>query len=302
MSLSQARFLLLIGVALLLVVSCTKEVAIPIQPYQSKLSIQCLITPGKAATVNLYRTVPFFDTDILPTDLFIRTAAVSISTIEGIDLLSVDSIWNPFRCYFEYFYKGKTLIEPSKTYTLSIVYDGATYTSTATTNRRIVQIDSVTYSPKFKDLYGEHEGIQLHFNDPAGQGEYYRFNMGRTFTILDTIFGPGKTFSACSLGKNTWLQEIGRTIYSDKDIDGSSFTITVEPTYKHKKGQVGFVRLQTMDKAAFDFYDQFDRQKLAQYNPFVEPVFILPGQFGTHAFGVFGTYVVSDSIRFEYPE
>ncbi len=43
------------------------------------------------------------------------------------------------------------------------------------------------------------------------------------------------------------------------------------------------------------------RQKLAQYNPFVEPVFIIPGQF-KDAIGVFGAYAVSDSVLFVYPE
>jgi len=60
--------------------------------------------------------------------------------------------------------------------------------------------------------------------------------------------------------------------------------------------------LQTVDKNVFNFYDNLDRQKLAQYNPFVEPVFIVPGQFEGKAIGVFGAYAVSDSALFVYPE
>lgn len=165
-----------------------------------------------------------------------------------------------------------------------------------------MQLDSVTYTAKFKDLYGEHEGIQLHFRDPSGKGEFYRFDMGRTFAPTDSIIGVGRVLSECALGKTTWLPEIGRSIYPDKDADGETFILTIEPTYKHKKGQVGFVRLQSMDEATYQFYDQYDRQKLAQFNPFVEPVFILPGQFGERAVGFFGAYALSDSLRFEYPE
>ncbi|MEO6406376.1 MAG: hypothetical protein ABIY51_00165 [Ferruginibacter sp.] len=56
-----------------------------------------------------------------------------------------------------------------------------------------------------------------------------------------------------------------------------------------------------VDKNIFNFYDNLDRQKLAQFNPFVEPVFIIPGQF-KDAIGVFGAYAVSDSVLFVYPE
>ena len=302
MQLSKIKYLLATSVVMVIVAACTKDVSIPVQPYDSKLSIQCLITPGNTPKAYLYRSVPFFDADVLPADLFVRSATVIISSPEGAETWQPDSSWNAFRCYYEYFFSGQIPVTANKTYTLSILYNGETYAANTVTDRRIVPLDSVTYVPKFKDLYGEHEGIVLHFKDPAGVGDYYRFDMGRTFTPIDTVFGPNKEVSPCALGKTNWLQEIGRTIYTDKDIDGESYTITIEPTYKHKKGQVGYVRLQSMDKAAYTFYDQFDRQKLSQSNPFVEPVFILPGQFGAKAFGVFGAYVVSDSLRFVYPE
>jgi hypothetical protein len=108
--------------------------------------------------------------------------------------------------------------------------------------------------------------------------------------------------SECSLGKTTWLPEIGRSIYPDSGADAEPFTLTIEPTYKHKKDQIGYVRLQSMDEATYKFFEQYDRQKLAQYNPFVEPVFIVPGQFGERALGVFGAYAVSDSLGFVFPE
>lgn len=282
--------------------ACSKDVNIAVQPYGSKLSIQGLITPGQMPKVYLYRTVAFFDPNVLPADLFVRDATVTLTTPEGSEILLPDSSWNAYRCHYEYHYSGSTPIKTGKTYTLSVVWNGATYSATAATIQRAVQPDSVTYVQKFKDLYGEHEGVVLYFKDPVGTGEYYRFAMGRTFAPTDTIFGTGKEFSACALGQTTWIEEIGRSIYPDQNADGTTFVITVEPAYKHKAGQVGYVRLQTMDKATYEFFDQFDRQKLAQYNPFVEPVFITPGQFGAGVIGVFSAYAVSDSIPFVYPE
>ena len=296
------NFLFAVTVIAIVFAACSKDISIPIQPYESKLSFQCLITPGKLPTAYVYRTVPFFDPNVLPVDLFLRQAIVTLSSPDGVEVLLQDSAWNATLCYYEYFFAGKTPVQVDKTYTLSVGFKGETYVATAITDRRVVQLDSITYTPKFKDLYGEHEGIQLHFKDPAGKGDYYRFDMGRTFGPMDTIFGVGKVVSECSLGKTTWVQELGRSIYPDQKGDGTDFTLTVEPTYKHKLGQVGYVRLQTMDKAAYEFYDQFDRQKLSQLNPFVEPVFVQPGQFGSKVFGVFGAYTLSDSLRFVYPE
>lgn len=287
---------------LVVLAACTKDVSIVPLPYDKKFSIQCLITPGVLPKAYVYSTVPFFDKNVLPADLFVKNAAVKISSPDGSQTLLPDSSWNPVVCHMEYFYKGNAPIEAGKTYTLKIGIGAENFTATAATDRRVVQLDSVTYTPKFKDLYGEHEGIQLHFKDPVGKGDFYRFDMGRTFEPMDTIFGVGKVISECSLGKTTWVEEIGRSIYPDKDADGSAFTLTIEPTFKHAKGKIGYVRLQSMDAAAHAFYDQFDRQKLAQFNPFVEPVFIVPGQFGERAFGVFGAFAVSDSLKFVYPE
>lgn len=75
----------------------------------------------------------------------------------------------------------------------------------------------------------------------------------------------------------------------------------IEPNYSHKKGDSTYIKLESVDRNIFNFYDNLDRQKLAQYNPFVEPVFSIPGQF-TKAVGVFGAYTVSDSVLFVYPE
>ncbi len=296
------KYWLAVIVALTAFAACTKDVNISPQAYEGKLSIQSLITPGKAPTAYVYRTIPFFDPNVLPSDLFVRNAVVTLSSDEGTEVLRPDSMLNPALCYYEYFYVGKIPVKVNKTYKLAITYQGVNLSATAITDRRIVQLDSVTYAPQFKDLYGEHEGIVLHFKDPIGKGDYYRFAMGRTFGPKDTILGVGKVISQCALGKTTWLQEIGRTIYTDQNGDGTAFTITIEPTFKHKEGQIGYVRLQSLDQSTYVFYDQYDRQKLAQFNPFVEPVFIKPGQFGTRAIGVFGPYAVSDSIRFVYPE
>jgi hypothetical protein len=280
--------------------ACEKNITVNQLPYESKLSITSLITPGQIPKVYLYRTVPYFDPRQLAGQLFVRTAVVAINSLNGNIDFTIDSSYNVVRCDYDYYYKGSRLIEANMVYTLNIQYNGQTYTATATTDQRKINIDSIGYVTAYKDVYGEHEGVVLHFKDLPGQGDSYRFEMRRI--IPDTVIAAGNgAISYCSIGKQNYVTEIGRTVYSDKYVDGQDMTFVFEPAFLHSQGQVAYIQMQSIDKNMFDFYDQLDRQKLAQYNPFVEPVFLQPLQFA-NAIGVFGAYALSDSVRFVYPE
>ena len=82
-------------------------------------------------------------------------------------------------CKYTYFYRGKIAAERNKTYTLEIIDGGKTYTATTTTSLTPVTIDKVSYTPAFKDLYGEHEGVITYFTDNPSEENYYRFEMTR---------------------------------------------------------------------------------------------------------------------------
>jgi hypothetical protein len=154
----------------------------------------------------------------------------------------------------------------------------------------------------FKDLYGEHEGVVVHYTDPSNLGQYYRYDMMRMVDSSNykvNLSSSGK--SACLTNLKVEANEIGRTIYTDQNSNGQNSNITFEPAYKHKTDDTTYIKLQVMDKNAFDYYDQLDRQKLAQFNPFVEPSYLKPTQF-KDAFGCFGAYSISDSVLFVYPE
>ncbi len=289
-----------LGWGFLFLVSCTKDISIPQIPYEGKISIQSLITPDSLPKVYVSRAVPFFDTRVSVSQLVRRDVTVSIT--DGSEKISfvLDSVFNVPTCEYFVFWRGNKKIQANKTYTLSVIDKSLTYTAEATTNQVVVPIDSVTYTKKFTDVYGDHEGVILNFKDNLGIESYYRYQMDRV--IPDSVVNPGNVLSPCSVGKNNPVQELGRTIYPDANLDGQPFTIVFEPTYKHKKGQEAYVRLQIMDKNTYKFYDNLDRSKLNQYNPFVEPVFVTQGQFGDKAIGVFGAYSVSQPIHFVYPE
>ncbi len=293
-------FFIILVTGIFIFSGCEKTITIKQQPYQTKLSIQALITPNQKTQIYLNRTVPYFDPKVNTRELTIDNAAVSLNDGTSTFTLSFDSLYNFHYCHFDYFYSSPKVIQSNKIYTLVVIYNGVTYTATATTNQFKSAVTSTGYTPKFKDLYGEHEGVIVGYTDKPGIGDYYRYEMGRQ--IDSSVKSVNAVKSSCTFGQKYYVKEIGRTIYPDKDVDGLALTFVFEPNYSHKKNDTAYIMLQTVDKNISTFYDNLDRQKLAQFNPFVEPVFIVPGQFGDKAIGVFGAYAVSDSVLFVYPE
>lgn len=295
----KSVILIAVTTCLIVFISCEKTISIKQQPYQSKLSIQGLITPNQKPQIYLNRTVPYFDPKVNTRELTVDNAAVTLNDGTITYSLNFDSAYNYHYCRYDYFYSNSQNILANKTYTLSIVFNGITYSAQATTNQSKVPVASTSYVQIFKDLYGEHEGVIVGYTDKPGEENYYRYEMSR---IIDSsVKSVDAVKSSCTFGQKYAVKEIGRSIYSDKNVDGLALTFTFEPNYSHKLNDTAYIRLQTVDKNIYNFYDNLDRQKLAQYNPFVEPVFISPGQF-KDAIGVFGAYVVSDSVLFVYPE
>lgn len=285
----------------ILVVSCEKEITIQQQPYTSKLSIQCLITPGAIPRLYLNKTMPYLSPAVPNRKMFVTNATVTLKSASASDVMEPDSVFEKFYGSYLYFYKGTKKIQPGTQYTLDIQYSGESYTATAKTDQPVINLDSVTYVQNFKDVYGEHEGVVFHLKDDPATANYYRYEMHRMADTA-TYWGENKFKSPILKGNETTrVSEIGRTIFSDASFSGGNFSFAIEPVFKHKKGDTTYVFLQVCDKNMFDFYDQLDKQMLAQKNPFVEPVFFVPQQF-PNAFGVFGSYALSDSVLFVYPE
>ena len=263
--------------------------------------IECILYPGKVPQLFLSTSTPFFSNSSTPQQLFARGAQVSIIGPAGTDSLAADSSFDNFRCRWNLFYRGNIQAQVGGTYNLSVTYAGKTYTATTTISQSQVQIQNSGYVYNFHDIYGDHEGVVVSFTDAAGSGNNYRYQMSRM--IDSSVYGAsnlGAIHSTCTNGNSFYVREIGRSVYSDKNLDGQSITITVEPAYTHQQDDTGYVFIQSIDTASAQFYDELDKQKLAMYNPFIEPVFIKSHING--CLGVFGSAVVSDSVLFVYPE
>lgn len=292
-------FLSVIGIGFIL--SCEKNITVKMPAYNNKVIIQGFIEPDSVPIVYLNKTVPYFDKAVKKDQLMIRNALITIRSNISSDELTLDSAFDKINCQYDYFYKGRLKILPDTKYDLTIISGGKTYTASATTNLLAPRIDSVSYVSNFNDLYGEHEGIVTYFKDVPNQVSRYRYEMVR---LIDTSImkADAKIQRAC-LGKDiTTVAEIGRAVFDDAGKEGKQITIVAEPAYPHKKGTKGQIFIQSMDKNAYEFFSQLDRQKLAELNPFIEPVFLLEGQFGKQAVGFFSAKKNSNPVMFTFPE
>ena len=288
---------------LLLAASCTKEITLPQPDYVGKVSIQGFLEPDSLPILYANRTTPFLSATTTTGDLVIRNAVVKIIGNNATDVLKLDSTYDRIRCQFDYYYKGSIKTILNTDYRLEMTSNNVFYTATTNTTLSKTVVDSVGYTATFNDVYGEHEGVIVYFKDIAGQKNYYRYEQLRPVDTTMKHASIALSISNGCIGKDTVnVLEFGRSVYTDANADGLPLKIVIEPAYTHRKNLKTTVRMQTIDKAMYDFYDQIDKQKLAQYNPFVEPIFLRDGQFGSKAIGFFGCRVRSSGVAFVFPE
>ena len=289
-----------VPVVVLLFQACQKDITIVPLPYDQKLSIECLLMPGTLPKLYLSHSVPYFNLDVTPGTAFVPDGTVIIAGGGTAETLHVDSTYNYFFCRWEPFYIGDIPTQENVTYQLTVESGGKTYTAETTTNVPAAQIDSVTYVFAFNDIYGEHEGVVVDFTDMAGMDNYYRYQMTRDIDTSVTAVGASDHKSECLGDSSATVVEVGRFVYFDRNQDGLPIQFVIEPSYKHKEGTLGYVRLQTLDKSAADFFDNLDRQRKSNANPFIEPVFLQSNI--PDAIGFFGSMNLSEPVPFVFPE
>lgn len=288
----------------LLLLSCQKDVLIqPASSYTSQLFIEGILYPGEVPKVYLSHSPPFFSQEVTPQEIFARDAQVQISSDTGIDQLKIDSTFDKFRCRWIPYYIGSTEIQHGKTYELLISHQGKSYQATTSITQPKIEIEEVEYTPEFYDVYGGHDGVIIRFTDAPGEGNFYRFQMNR---MIDTsryhahaLDGLEKQ-NTCTNGEKFHSVDLGRTIFSDENIDGQQLELYLEVSFEYQKGDTAYVMIQSLDSASAAFFRDLDNQLQAIINPFVEPVFVHSTIEG--AFGVFGSAVRSDSLLFIYPQ
>jgi hypothetical protein len=282
--------------------SCRKDIVLePKSSYPGEVFIESILYPGEEPKVFLSKSAPFFNKEVTPQELFARGADVRIARGAEVDQLLPDSTFDKFRCRWTPFYKGSIPVVYGQTYELTVRYEGEVYTAATTIDQPKVEIDELEYTPLFYDVYGGHDGLIVRMKDAPGPGNFYRFQMDRW---IDTSRYHAHVFDGlvndCTQGEKFLVSDLGRTIFTDENIDGQAMDLFVEVSFEYREGDEAEVYILSLDEKSAAFFQDLDNQLQSILNPFVEPLFIKSAMEG--ALGVFGSAVRSDPVHFVYPQ
>lgn len=222
---------------------------------ESKLAVEGWIEEGDGPQVILSRTIPINDvidsTNVL--DHVIRSAKITVSDGETTEVLRVrndDDRVPPF-VYF-----GSDIIgKAGKTYTLKVVYLNRVLEAT-TSIPKTVPIISATYEKKnVSDTTGY---AFIKFDDPVNEKNYYQ--IATRIDKKEPIFVPAfygnlddekfETHSV-SMQINRGILLFPKTKFTPYFTDGDLI----------------FVKLRTMNKEAFDFWNSWQNEIVNSKNP-----------------------------------
>jgi hypothetical protein len=296
------RTLLILVILIQLVSSCTKEVKIDIPGYSEQLVIDGSIETGGVPLVLLSKTSDIYAATDLQAyiDGFVSGAILTINdgttTVQmdeictdnlppgteayAADLfgIPVSEIANYHICAYTTF-TSPMIGQVGKTYTLTVSFEGKTYTSTTT----ILPPTPLTET-FWKEETG-HPGKGFSWgklSDPAGQSDYYMWEVKylsenfftKTFNpIFDDQFFNGLTFDFPYENPMNW---------DDNSIpEGDRGYFSLNDTL--------VIKLSKMDEKVFDFYKKKYAQLYSAGNPFATPTNI-PTNIKGGALGVWAGF------------
>lgn len=247
---------------------CEEDINLTIVGSDRKIVIEGSIENGKPAQVIVTRNSPLSQTVDFSKILVIDAQVfVSDGTITEPLFLSIDSAAS-----IPFVYEGSAIIGvPGKTYYLTVIADGKTFTAT-TTIPAPVALDSVWWKPQPpEDTLGY---AWAHLSEPPGLGNAYRWYAKR----------PTKD--------RRFLAPFGAS-FDDKFVDGKSFDFayyrgsdpTIDPKVLEEEPQEeqGYfkntdticIKFCTVDYNTNKFYTTFETALQSNGNPFASPATIL---------------------------
>lgn len=256
------KFLILLLFSAFGFVSCEKEITIDLPKETPKIVIEGYIENGKPAIVSITKSAPYFD-PIDSTTLIssmVLNAIVTVSDGTTTEQLQFDTVM----AIPPVVYVGKNVIgEVGKTYYLTVVVDGETYTS-ETTLQNPVAFDSLWFKlAPDNDTIGDLFAIGT---DNGSEYNYYRIFTKNT--TMDYNFVP-----------------IFESVWDDKFFNGKSFTIQLyhgissnisgmfddddDRGMGYKVGDMVITKLCTMDYDSYNFWSAAESEIVYGSNPFM---------------------------------
>ncbi len=224
------KYILFTVVALL--VACEDTIDVDLNSVPPRVVIEAMIGRDSVAKVYLTQTADFNHQGAYPV---VRGAQVTVSDDRGnFEVLQQNA---------EGWYMGTTLRGiASRTYSLSVVYDGTEYTAQSYMPPPVA-IDSLTL---YKTPLADYPFPMIHFKDPAGsENQYYRF-----FVYFNGRRDP----------------EAQEYILPTEHIDGSPIhQLLFTDIYPYRT--IIQVEMQCIDPAVYTFFETLNRNDMSLNNP-----------------------------------
>lgn len=207
-------FLIVFSFFPLAFIGCQQEIEVDLPDYETKLVVEGSIESGKPAMVILSKSIPYFsniDLNYLLNNVFIRDAEVYVTSSDG----------EMERLTFQYCadspvmfaYCGNNIRGKENTsYTLTINYDGQTYTAT-TTIPKTFDLEKLWFSTISEFFNADTmRTIRIQMTDNPAEENYYTFQL---------------KLSCPSFKDRLWTYTVP-IAFDDKSISGITFNYELE--------------------------------------------------------------------------
>jgi len=284
-------------------IQCEKDITVNLPRPANKFVVEGFIEQGEPPYVVLTRNSAYFD-PIDSTSLF--RMIIPDATVTVTDGLITDTLKFKLTQVFPYFrYVGKNIVgEAGKTYTLKIT-KADTIVTAVTTIPSPIAIDSLVFKPE-KRWEGDSVGyVWFYFSDPDTIGNYYR-TFTKTFGLDSTFVHPWASILFDDFVNG---QHVEYPIYrghqsaqgaASADNDNEEEEEEDEnrvPDYLFRRGQRMVMKLCTIDRAHFKFWQSFQQNR--SNSPFSAPSQINSNIQGA-GIGIWGGYGVAlDTLYIE---
>lgn len=238
-------------------ISCNKDDFFKEIEVDSKIVVEGWIEEGDVAQVILSRSIPI-KADIDSTTILnyvIRSAIVTVSDGENEEVLRLRKDNNHIPPFV--YYGSKIIGKVGKEYTLKVEYLSKRLQAVASIPNT-VSISSVTY---VKDSPTDSNGyLFVAFDDPTGQKNFYQIET--RLVRHDSLFIP-------ALYGNLNDDNFVSPKVSVQIFRGKSFSFEDHSEYKSyfEDGDLIYVKLRTMNKEGFDFWNSWQNEIINGQSP-----------------------------------
>ncbi|MEI6123505.1 MAG: DUF4249 domain-containing protein [Bacteroidota bacterium] len=255
------KFLITLCLSVFIFSSCEKEITIKLPEEPKKLVVEGWIEQNQFAEVILTKSSPYFD----PID----SAALLGSIVQGATIYVSDGITteklsptiDPLRFPF-LVYKGDSLKgEIGKTYTLKIIAEGNTYTST-TTIEKTAKFDTLWFA-----LNPGKDSIGNVYGNATDDGSVYNYYRAYTKIMhVDQDFVP--IFGSVWDDKFFNGQNLTAQLYHGMASNITASTTDNKRGLGYLLGDTVITKLCTMDQASYNFWSAAESEIFSGGNPF----------------------------------